>query len=89
MPTGPLPAAKADRHTNPAGGDGRHHGHDMTGVFNLVSPCPALSLPCGLDADGLPIGLQIVGRRWREDTVLRIGRAVELTGLSPARRPPL
>ena len=28
---------------------------------------------------GLPIGLQIVGRRWREDTVLRIARAVELT----------
>jgi Asp-tRNA(Asn)/Glu-tRNA(Gln) amidotransferase A subunit family amidase len=60
----------------------------MTGIFNLVSPCPALSVPCGFDPDGLPIGLQIVGRRWREDTVLTIGRAVELTGLGrPPSRP--
>jgi Asp-tRNA(Asn)/Glu-tRNA(Gln) amidotransferase A subunit family amidase len=65
----------------------------MTGVFNLVAPCPALSVPCGVHTDapysGVPIGLQIVGQRWREDTVLRIGRAVELA--LPAvtgRRPP-
>jgi Asp-tRNA(Asn)/Glu-tRNA(Gln) amidotransferase A subunit family amidase len=55
----------------------------MTAVFNLVSPCPALSVPCGEHTApgnaGLPIGLQIVGRRWHEDTVLRIARAVELT----------
>jgi amidase len=53
----------------------------MTAVFNLVSPCPALSVPCGHHAApehaGLPIGLQVVGRRWREDTVLRVARAVE------------
>jgi Asp-tRNA(Asn)/Glu-tRNA(Gln) amidotransferase A subunit family amidase len=86
--TGPPPAAKADRSVEPPPDDGRHHGRDMTGIFNLVSPCPALSVPCGFDPDGLPIGLQIVGRRWREDTVLAIGRAVELTGLGrPLRRP--
>ncbi len=55
----------------------------MTAVFNLVSPCPAVSVPCGhhlaTPNAGLPIGLQIVGRRWREDTVLRIARAVEVT----------
>ncbi len=55
----------------------------MTEVFNLVPQCPAISVPCGnhrrpADA-GLPIGLQVVGRRWREDTVLRVARAVELT----------
>ncbi len=54
----------------------------MTSVFNLVSPCPALSVPCGFhltpEHSGLPIGLQIVGRRWREDTVLRVARAVEV-----------
>jgi Asp-tRNA(Asn)/Glu-tRNA(Gln) amidotransferase A subunit family amidase len=31
------------------------------------------------DDAGLPIGLQAVGRRWRDDVVLEIGRAVELT----------
>jgi Asp-tRNA(Asn)/Glu-tRNA(Gln) amidotransferase A subunit family amidase len=86
--TGPPPAAKADRSLDPPPDDGRHHARDMTGIFNLVSPCPALSVPCGFDPDGLPIGLQIVGRRWREDTVLTIARAVELTGLGrPPRRP--
>ena len=53
----------------------------MTGVFNLVAPCPALSVPCGVHTDapytGVPIGAQIVGHRWRDDTVLRIGRALE------------
>jgi Asp-tRNA(Asn)/Glu-tRNA(Gln) amidotransferase A subunit family amidase len=87
MAQGPPPAAKADRPPPPPE-DGRFHTYDMTGVFNLVAPCPALSVPCGWDPDGLPIGLQIVGRRWREDTVLRIGRAVE-AALPQAHRPPL
>jgi len=81
MATPPLPAAKADRPADVPTDDGRYHSPDMTTVFNLVSPCPALSVPCGRHAApehaGLPIGLQIVGRRWREDTVLRVARAVE------------
>ena len=89
MSTGPAAAAKAQRRKGDVPDDGRYHGADMTGVFNLVAPCPALSVPCGWDKDGLPIGLQIVGRRWREDTVLRIGRAVELTLGLNRRRPAL
>lgn len=88
MSSGPSPAAKADRPKDPPA-DGRYHAADMTGVFNLVAPCPALSVPCGWDADALPIGLQVVGRRWREDTVLRIGRAVELALPDAIRRPPI
>jgi Asp-tRNA(Asn)/Glu-tRNA(Gln) amidotransferase A subunit family amidase len=88
MSTGPSPAAKADR-PKPPPADGRFHAADMTGVFNLVAPCPALSVPCGWDTDALPIGLQVVGRRWREDTVLRIGRAVELAIPAANRRPPI
>jgi len=38
---------------------------------------PALSLPGGLDARGLPIGLQVFGRDWDEATLLRIGAAFE------------
>ena len=88
MSTGPSPAAKADRPKDPPD-DGRYHAADMTGVFNLVAPCPALSVPCGWDAQALPIGLQVVGRRWREDTVLQIGRAVELAIPGAIRRPPI
>jgi Asp-tRNA(Asn)/Glu-tRNA(Gln) amidotransferase A subunit family amidase len=87
MSTGPSAASKANRPKD-APDDGRYHAADMTGVFNLVAPCPAMSVPCGFDHDGMPIGLQIVGRRWREDTVLRIGRAVELAVPGAQRRPP-
>jgi Asp-tRNA(Asn)/Glu-tRNA(Gln) amidotransferase A subunit family amidase len=83
MAEAPAPAAKADpplARSTPSEG---YAAADMTGVFNMVSPCPAVSVPCGAHtrpADaGLPIGLQVVGRRWREDTVLRVARAVELT----------
>jgi len=38
---------------------------------------PAISLPCGTDPDGLPIGLQITGRQFDEPTVLRAAAAYE------------
>lgn len=41
----------------------------FTGPFN-VSGQPAISLPCGLDGDGMPIGLMLVGRWFEEGTVL-------------------
>jgi Asp-tRNA(Asn)/Glu-tRNA(Gln) amidotransferase A subunit family amidase len=44
--------------------------------FNLTGQ-PALSLPCGLDPSGLPVGLQIVGRPRRDDLVLGVGAALE------------
>ena len=38
---------------------------------------PALSIPCGLTSVKLPVGLQIIGRRWDETSVLWAGRAYE------------
>ena len=38
---------------------------------------PAISIPCGLGKDGLPIGLQLVGRAFDEATVLRTAYAFE------------
>jgi aspartyl-tRNA(Asn)/glutamyl-tRNA(Gln) amidotransferase subunit A len=48
----------------------------FTSFFNLIG-APALSVPSGLASDGLPMGVQIVGRPFEDDTVLRIGLAVE------------
>jgi aspartyl-tRNA(Asn)/glutamyl-tRNA(Gln) amidotransferase subunit A len=48
----------------------------LTVPFDLTGS-PALSVPCGFSSEGLPIGLQIVGRAWDEATVLRIGAAYE------------
>jgi aspartyl-tRNA(Asn)/glutamyl-tRNA(Gln) amidotransferase subunit A len=51
----------------------------LTAPFNFTG-LPALSVPCGMTADGLPIGLQIVGAPWAERRVLRVGRAFEQVG---------
>ncbi|HEX2173027.1 MAG TPA: amidase family protein, partial [Dehalococcoidia bacterium] len=50
---------------------------------------PALSIPCGFSREGLPIGLQIIGRPFDEATVLRIGRAYEALTDWHTRRPDL
>ena len=68
---------------------GRFHGLDATGVFNLVAPCPALSVPSGFTADGLPTSLQIVGRRHDDVGALNIGKALERQRPWSDRRPPL
>ena len=50
---------------------------------------PAISVPCGFTADGLPIGLQVVGRWRREADVLRAAAAFEDASPWAHRRPPL
>lgn len=47
-----------------------------TGLANLTGH-PAVSIPCGLTGDGLPVGLQFTGRAFDEQTVLRVAHAVE------------
>ena len=47
-----------------------------TSPFNLTG-LPAISVPCGFDALGLPIGLQLVARPWAEARLLRVARAYE------------
>jgi Asp-tRNA(Asn)/Glu-tRNA(Gln) amidotransferase A subunit family amidase len=69
--------------------DGLYHGLDMTCQFNSIAPCPALSVPAGWSKDDLPIGLQIVARRWRDDTALTIGKALEKARPWAHRRPPI
>ena len=44
----------------------------FTGIPSLTG-LPALSVPCGFDADGMPIGMQIMGPHLSEETLLRIG----------------
>jgi aspartyl-tRNA(Asn)/glutamyl-tRNA(Gln) amidotransferase subunit A len=59
-----------------------------TGPFNR-SGQPALTVPCGFTTDGLPIGMMIVGKRFAESTVLRIGHAYQQATNWHNRRPPL
>ncbi|MFN9029908.1 MAG: amidase [Betaproteobacteria bacterium] len=54
----------------------------FTPLFNYCG-VPALTLPCGVGADGLPVGLQIVGSRWQDERVL--GLAGQLERVLPYR----
>ncbi len=57
----------------------------FTGPFNILG-WPAISVPAGLTAGGLPLGLQLVGKSWDEATVLRAAQAVE-AGIGRTFRP--
>src|SRR5947208_11017335 len=60
----------------------------FTFPFNMTGQ-PAASVPCGFTKDGLPVGLQIVGRRFDDATVLRASAAFERVRPWPRHRPPL
>lgn len=59
----------------------------ITRIFDLTGQ-PAISIPCGMDPDGLPIGLQFAARMWDEAAALRAARAYELVR-GPFPLPPL
>jgi aspartyl-tRNA(Asn)/glutamyl-tRNA(Gln) amidotransferase subunit A len=56
--------------------------------MNLAGIC-GLSLPCGFDAGGLPIGLQIMGPAFGEEQVLRVAHTYEQATAWHTRRPSL
>jgi aspartyl-tRNA(Asn)/glutamyl-tRNA(Gln) amidotransferase subunit A len=60
----------------------------FTGPFNLAGT-PALSVPCGFSSAGMPMGLQIVGRPFAEETVLRVAHAYEQNTEWHNRRAPV
>jgi aspartyl-tRNA(Asn)/glutamyl-tRNA(Gln) amidotransferase subunit A len=66
--------------------------HGMTLVFNMCSRCPVLVVPCGRSRDGVPLGIQIVGRTFDDVSVFRAAAAfaAALPWLDgPATRPAL
>ena len=60
----------------------------FTGPFNLAGT-PAISVPCGFSAAGMPMGLQIVGRPFAEEMVLKVAHAYEQNTDWHNRRPPV
>jgi Asp-tRNA(Asn)/Glu-tRNA(Gln) amidotransferase A subunit family amidase len=49
----------------------------LTPAFNILSRCPVLVVPGGLADNGIPVGIQIVGRTYDDVTPFRIGAALE------------
>jgi aspartyl-tRNA(Asn)/glutamyl-tRNA(Gln) amidotransferase subunit A len=50
---------------------------DIYTISVNLAGLPAISLPCGFDDQGMPIGVQIIGRPFEEDTILRVAHAYE------------
>ena len=80
LPTGPVTAPPVE---SVPGIESKEHSLtglagriSFTGPFNLAGT-PAISVPCGFSAAGMPMGLQIVGKPFDEETVLKVAHAYE------------
>jgi aspartyl-tRNA(Asn)/glutamyl-tRNA(Gln) amidotransferase subunit A len=62
---------------------------DIYTISINLAGLPALSLPCGFDQVGMPIGMQIVGKHFDETTILRVGHAYEQATEWSKRKPDL
>ncbi|MGC1811474.1 MAG: amidase, partial [Candidatus Binataceae bacterium] len=64
----------------------------LSDIFTIsvnLAGLPGLALPCGYDANNLPIGMQIIGAPFAEETILRAGDAFERSGAVTLKRPAL
>jgi aspartyl-tRNA(Asn)/glutamyl-tRNA(Gln) amidotransferase subunit A len=74
FPTSPVPAFALGQHLeDPVA----MYLIDVFTVTVNLAGLPALSVPAGTSADGLPLGLQVVGRPFDEETVLQLGQVLE------------
>ena len=91
LPTTPIPAVDA------ADGMGRLNGAPVDGAATLgrlarlasITGQPAVSVPCGLTSGGLPAGLQLIGDRNRDETLLEIAACYEAASGWDGRQPPI
>jgi amidase len=87
-PAGPGVARRHDQEATYVGGQPvPDELADQPTALSPVSGCPAVVLPLAGDREGLPLGVQVIGRRWDDERLLAI--AVELAELTGGfRRPP-
>jgi len=86
MPTSPMPAVRiGERISDPV----QMYLMDVFTVSANLSGLPAISVPCGFSSGRLPIGLQLMGRRFDEATLLRVADAYERDTTWSKQPPPL
>lgn len=56
---------------------------DVFTVSVNIAGLPAISVPCGIDKDGLPVGMQLIGKAFNEKTILRAANAYEMDNAFP------
>lgn len=79
VPTTPCVAPLATQETVTIDGSRRDVRDTLTRMTRLanLTGLPAITVPCGAGAGGLPVGLQVIGRPMDEETVLAVGHAYE------------
>ena len=82
-PTAPIPAYSAEL-ASPSDNPLTRPHIGFTVAYNM-SEQPAASINCGFTSDGLPIGLQIIGRRFDDVGVLQLAMAFEEIRAGEAR----
>jgi len=50
---------------------------DLCTVSLNIAGLPGISIPCGVDSKGMPIGLQIIGKHFDEETIIRAAYTYE------------
>ena len=88
LPTVVYPAPVADAFANWAVAPQIHDLSYFMCPFNLTGT-PALSVPCGFNNGGLPLGMQILGKALDESTVLRVAYTYQQHAGWHKRRPPI
>ncbi|GMT46767.1 MAG: glutamyl-tRNA(Gln) amidotransferase subunit A [bacterium] len=64
----------------------------LTDIFTIsinLAGVPAISIPCGYTSEGLPVGFQVIGKHFDEETVLRVSYAYEQSTDWHKKRPAL
>lgn len=79
LPITAVPVAEVDEATSPLAA--------FTRLVNYVGGC-GLTLPAGLSADALPVGVQLIGAPFTEPVLVRLGRAFQDVTAWHRRRPP-
>jgi aspartyl-tRNA(Asn)/glutamyl-tRNA(Gln) amidotransferase subunit A len=62
----------------------------LSDIFTIavnLAGLPGMSIPCGYDGNGLPIGMQLIGPAFSEETILHAGDAYERSGAFTRREP--
>lgn len=73
-PTSPTTAFKlGGKSTNPM----EMYLADICTVSVNIAGLPGMSIPCGIDSNGLPIGMQIIGKKFDEETIIKTAYAYE------------
>jgi aspartyl-tRNA(Asn)/glutamyl-tRNA(Gln) amidotransferase subunit A len=85
-PTAPTPAFKIGEKTDDPL---QMYLSDVFTVPVNLAGLPGISVPCGFNSAGLPIGLQIIGKPFDEETILRVAHAFEQHTDYHRRKPPL